>query len=169
MSDHKARGEKLFEKLRRTRPLVGLYVSGADWAGRLEPLALLAARLLLARVFLLSGLTKWDGFLIRDDVYYLFADEYFAKYNLPAAFTNTFAVASSIAEIALPLFLIIGLGTRAAALGLLMMTLVIQVFVYPEAWWPVHAWWAALAGLIIAVGPGALSLDRFLWLDKSRL
>jgi putative oxidoreductase len=142
-----------------------LYRSGAAVASQMQWVALFAGRLLVARVFLLSGLTKWDGLSIRDDTFYLFANEYFPRYALPQALTNAFAVASSIGEIALPVLLVLGLFTRAAALGLLGMTLVIQIFVYPEAWWAVHAWWVGVLFLIIAHGPGAASLDRRIGLD----
>lgn len=142
-----------------------IYAAAAKMMAKLDWLALLGARLLVARVFLLSGLTKWNGLTIRDDTFYLFADEYFARYALPTPLINTFAVLSSVAEIALPVLLIAGLFTRAAALGLLVMTLVIQIFVYPDAWWNVHAWWTAVLLLILVSGPGAASLDRRLKLD----
>lgn len=143
-----------------------LYQRAARLASNLQWLALLAARLLVARVFLLSGLTKWDGLTIREDTYYLFADEYFSKYALPAPVIASFATAASIAEIVLPLLLAAGLLTRAAALGLLAMTLVIQLFVYSDAWWTVHAWWSALLALLIAFGPGVASVDHKLKLDR---
>ncbi len=145
--------------------LRAFYRGGAGFAAKCESLALLGARLLIARVFLLSGLTKWDGLTIREDTFYLFADGYFARYALPPAVVNIFAVAASVAEIALPALLIVGLFTRAAALGLVAMTLVIQIFVYPDAWWTVHVWWTAVLILIVARGPGALSADRRLKLD----
>jgi putative oxidoreductase len=149
----------LFERARR------LYQRAAHLASNLQWLALLSARLLVARVFLLSGLTKWNGLTIREDTYYLFADEYFSKYALPAPVIASFASAASIAEIVLPLLLAVGLLTRAAAFGLLTMTLIIQLFVYPDAWWTVHAWWSALLALLVAFGPGAASVDRKLKLD----
>lgn len=142
-----------------------LYGQAAKAAGKLDWLALLGARFLVARVFLLSGLTKWDGLTIREDTFYLFADEYFARYALPAPLINVFAVVASIAEVSLPVLLILGLFTRGAALGLLIMTLTIQIFVYPDAWWTVHAWWTAVLLLIVVSGPGAGSLDRRLKLD----
>lgn len=145
--------------------LRALYQKAATLAATLNWAALLGARLLVARVFLLSGLTKWDGLTIREDTFYLFADEYFARYALPTPLINVFAVMASLAEIALPALLILGLFTRGAALGLLVMTLTIQIFVYPDAWWNVHAWWAALLLLIVVNGPGAASLDRRLKLD----
>jgi putative oxidoreductase len=146
-------------------PLLNLYAGFARAASSLKWLGLLGARLLVARVFLLSGLTKWDGLTIREDTFYLFADEYFAKYALPSPLINTFAVAASIAEIVLPVLLILGLFTRAAALGLLAMTLVIQIFVYQDAWWNVHAWWAVVLVLLVTHGAGGASLDRRLKFD----
>lgn len=145
--------------------LLAIYRGAAGAAAKLESVALLGARLLIARVFLLSGLTKWDGLTIREDTFYLFADEYFAKYALPPAVVNGFAVAASVAEVALPVLLIVGVFTRAAALGLLVMTLVIQIFVYPDAWWTVHVWWVTVLVLIVVRGPGVLSADRRLKLD----
>jgi putative oxidoreductase len=134
-------------------------------AGAIDAVALLAGRLLLARTFLLSGLTKWNGFTIRDDTFYLFSDEYFGSYGLPQGFTDAMAIAASFGEIILPLLLILGLFTRMAATGILLMTLVIQIFVYPDAWWTVHAWWATVALLLMARGPGRVSLDRLLRID----
>jgi putative oxidoreductase len=58
--------------------------------------------------------------------------------------------------------LVIGLASRLSALGLSMMTLVIQLFVYPDGWHE-HVLWFALLLLIIARGPGALSLDHLIW------
>jgi putative oxidoreductase len=131
----------------------------------LDGIALLSARLLLARTFLLSGLTKWDGMTLRDDTFYLFSDEYFGRYGLPQSITDAMAVAASVGEIVLPALLIVGLFTRLAAAGILAMALVIQIFVYPDAWWTVHAWWTVVAILLMANGPGRISLDRLMRLD----
>jgi putative oxidoreductase len=60
----------------------------------------------------------------------------------------------------LPILLALGLFTRLSAFVLLAMTIVIQIFVYPDAWWTAHAYWAALLVILIARGPGAISLDR---------
>ena len=56
----------------------------------------------------------------------------------------------------------LGLGTRLAALALLGMTMVIQIFVYPEAWWSVHLLWVAMAAILISRGAGMFSLDALL-------
>jgi putative oxidoreductase len=68
---------------------------------------------------------------------------------------------SAVAEHVFPLLLIIGLATRFAALALLFMTAVIEIFVYPDAW-PTHGAWAACFLLIIARGPGVCSLDHLI-------
>ncbi|MGB6969175.1 MAG: DoxX family protein, partial [Methyloceanibacter sp.] len=52
--------------------------------------------------------------------------------------------------------------SRLSALGLLVMTAVIQTFVYPDGW-PEHILWVAPLLLIIARGPGVISLDHLIW------
>lgn len=124
-------------------------------------LAGLALRLGLAVPFWRSGVNKWDGFLQLDPVaVLLFSSEF--KLHLPGgpyAFPAPGLVAflSGMAEIALPVLLVLGLATRFAAFGLLLMTLVIQLTV-PEGW-PVHLTWAAMALALAALGPGRISLD----------
>ena len=66
-------------------------------------------------------------------------------------------------ELVLPPLLLLGFLTRLSALGLLAMTIVIQLFVYPDAWWTAHAYWTALLIVLIARGPGAISLDRLIF------
>ena len=65
------------------------------------------------------------------------------------------------AEHLFPVLLVLGLFTRLSAAALLGMTLVIQVFVYPDAW-PTHLSWAGLMLPLIALGGGSISLDRLL-------
>lgn len=122
-------------------------------------------RVALAVPFLKSGLTKWAGFLsLSPAAVFLFADEFklhiFGQtYGLPAP--TIVAFLDGVAEIVLPILLIAGLATRFSAFGLLVMTGVIQLVV-PEGWANFHLPWAALAVAIIAVGPGALSVDRLI-------
>jgi putative oxidoreductase len=78
------------------------------------------------------------------------------------------AYAATLAEHLFPVLLVLGLMTRFSALALLVMTAVIQVFVYPGAW-PTHGLWAAAFLLLIARGPGALSLDHATGLDPASL
>jgi putative oxidoreductase len=139
-------------------------VSG--WLARLaEIVAPPVLRIALAAPFFKSGMTKWDGFLsLSPAAEFLFEDEFklhvFGQaydFPLPAAF----AYLDSVAEIVLPVLLILGLATRFSALGLLVMTGVIQLVV-PEGWANFHLPWAGLALAILALGPGPLSLDQVL-------
>jgi putative oxidoreductase len=120
-------------------------------------------RVALAVPFLKSGLTKWDGFLsLSPAASYLFEDEFKLHlfghaYGFPVP--GLFAYLDGIAEIMLPLLLIVGLATRFSALALLVMTAVIQVVV-PDGWANFHLPWAGLAVAIMALGPGRLSLDH---------
>lgn len=67
---------------------------------------------------------------------------------------------ATLGEFILPILLVLGLFTRLSALGLLAMTLVIQIFVFPNAWWSTHALWTALLVYLVARGGGAWSLDH---------
>lgn len=123
-----------------------------------DTLLLLGARIALAAIFFQSGRTKVDGLLtITDGTYTLFSDEY----KVPLLPPDLAAHLAVHAEHALPVLLVLGLFTRAAALGLLGMTAVIQTFVYPQAW-PTHLAWAVLALLLVGRGGGRAALDRAL-------
>ena len=96
---------------------------------------------------------------VGEDGLLLFQEEY-APPRIPPAWAAKLA---AIAEHVLPALILIGLATRLSALALLGMTLVIQVFVYPDAW-PTHLSWAALMLYLAGRGAGSLSLDRWLGL-----
>lgn len=127
--------------------------------------ALLALRLALAVPFWRSGLTKWDGFLqLSDSARYLFAEEFrlhvFGReipYPLPALFAHL----AGIAEICLPVLLVLGFGTRYAAAGILAMTAIIQL-TEPDGWANFHLPWAAMALTLLACGPGRAALDALI-------
>ena len=108
-------------------------------------------------MFWQSGRTKVDGFAINDTARYLFAEEY----RLPLLDPALAASLAATAEHLFPLLLVLGLGTRFAAAALLAMTVVIQLFVYPDAW-ATHGTWAALLLLLVARGPGRWSLDALI-------
>ena len=142
----------------------------AGWFGRIDgliaaaapvSLAQLALRFGLALPFWRSGMSKWDGFLQLNDVaILLFTSELKlhlpgGPYDYPAPAVMAFAVAC--AEILLPTLLVLGLATRLAALGLLAMTIVIQLTV--PGGWPIHLTWAAMALAVVTWGAGRLSLD----------
>ena len=122
-------------------------------------------RVALALPFFRSGLTRWDGFLhVSDATKYLFSDLF--KLHIlggqyPIPLPGLTAGVTALAEITLPILLILGLATRFSALGLLAMTAVIQL-VQPDGWQNFHLYWAALALGIIAIGPGRLSADHLL-------
>ena len=155
-----------------------------------EDLALLLLRLLGARVFFESGLTKWNGwFDFNEQKYDLFLYEFFCpdpvregalllcdpntleyeEGSSTVALIEMLALMAGIVEILLPVLLILGLFTRVGALGLLGMALFIQLAVFPtwEHWWNPAAWWAVVFFTIFAKGPGLFSLDRLLKLEKA--
>jgi putative oxidoreductase len=116
------------------------------------------ARASIAAVFLQSGRTKVDGWLhVSDGAIELFRDEY----KLPLLSPELAAHLSAYAEHLFPVLLVLGLVTRLSALALLGMTMVIEIFVYPDAW-PTHLSWAGLLLYLISRGAGSMSIDRLL-------
>ncbi len=146
-------------------PIAAVRTGLSGSAGIATLMAPIALRIALAMPFLMSGMTKWDGFLqLAPAASYLFEDEFklhiFGQlYDMPAP--DLMALLDGFAEIVLPILLIVGLATRLSAMALLVMTGVIQLVV-PEGWANFHLPWAALAIAIIAIGPGPASLDRLL-------
>lgn len=118
----------------------------------------LVSRMSIAAIFFMSGRTKVDGLLtLTDSARELFRTEY----RLPLISPELAAYLAAYAEHLFPLLLVLGLFTRLSALALLVMTLTIQLFVYPDAW-PTHLSWAALLLYLIGRGGGMLSMDRAL-------
>ena len=141
-----------------TLRLLTLWNSLADRMHHLinDSVLALVARISIAAIFIMSGRTKVEGFLtITDSTYELFRTEY----NLPLIAPELAAHLSAYSEHLFPALLILGLFSRLSALALLGMTLVIEIFVYPDAW-PTHLSWIGLLLVIIAKGAGAVSLDR---------
>lgn len=128
-------------------------------------LPLLALRLALAIPFFKSGLTKWDGFLtLSSGARYLFEQEFklhIFNSEIPYPFPLAMATAAGIGELILPVLLILGLTTRFAALGLLLMTAIIQLTI-PEGWANFHLPWAAMALALVVFGSGRIALDPLL-------
>ena len=136
-----------------------------------DTLIALVARFSIAAVFWNSGQTKVQGFVanfvtgefqlgwprLSDSAVDLFKDEY----KLPLIAPEFAAPLAATAEHVLPLLILLGLATRFSAIGLLGMTLVIQVFVYPGAY-ATHGTWAAVLLFLIAHGPGKVSLDHWI-------
>lgn len=118
---------------------------------------LLLARIFPAVIFWRSGRTKVEGFQLNDTAVFLFQEEY----RLPLVDPAIAAGVAALAEHLLPMLLLLGLATRLSALGLLVMTLVIQLLVYPDAW-PTHGTWAVALLLLLQQGGGRFSLDPLL-------
>lgn len=123
-----------------------------------DDLIALACRFSIAGIFWLSGRTKVEGwFTLTDTTFLLFRQDY----ALPLIPPHWAAYLATTAEHVLPLLLVLGLGTRFAALAVLAMTAVIQCFVYPSAW-PTHLSWAAPMLVLLVHGPGRWSVDHAL-------
>ncbi len=136
-----------------------------------DSLIAFVGRFSIAAVFWKSGQTKIEGLAIdliggrfelgiptlADSTLMLFQYEY----QIPLLPTLLAAVLATVAEHVFPILILVGLATRFSALALLIMTLVIQVFVYPSAY-PTHGVWAAVLLYLIAKGPGALSIDHWI-------
>lgn len=122
----------------------------------------LAVRVALAVPFWRSGILKWDGFLqLNETAIDLFTQEFMlhlpgGPYPFPAPAAMAFL--SGCGEIVFPTLLVLGLATRFAGLGLLGMTMIVELTV-PDGW-PIHVTWAAMALTIMRLGPGRLSLDH---------
>lgn len=130
-----------------------------------QSLSLLALRIALAVPFFRSGLTKWDGFLsLSPGTRFLFSDEFRLHLfgaQIPYPAPILMATLAGIGEIVLPILLVAGLFTRFAALGILVMTIVIQLTI-PEGWANFHLPWAAMALALMSFGGGRIALDLLL-------
>jgi len=130
----------------------------------------LVLRVALAVPFWRSGILKWAGFLrLNDTAVALFSDEFMlhlpgGPYHFPVP--TLMAFLSGCGEIMFPVLLVLGLGTRFAGLGLLFMTLIVELTV-PDGW-PIHLTWAAMALALMAYGPGNISLDHLLCRARSQ-
>jgi putative oxidoreductase len=118
--------------------------------------------------FLKAGMTDWDGwFTLSFGVKARFGDfmlhVFGAQYPFPMP--ELMALGAGVAEVALPILLLVGLATRYAAAGLLVMTGIIQL-TFPEGWQNFHLPWAAMALAILTFGPGRIALDYALGLDR---
>ena len=149
------------------RHLIGLFARIPD------SLIGLLGRFSIAAVFWKSGQTKIQGLAIdivggefrlgvprlSDSVVDLFRDEY----RLPLLPPELAATAAALGEHLFPLLILLGLATRFSAAALLVMTLTIQLLVYPDAY-PTHGVWATVLLYLMAKGPGKLSIDR--WIER---
>lgn len=147
------------------RKLIGLTARIPD------SLIAFVGRFSIAAVFWKSGQTKIEGLAIdivsgtfdigmprlSDSAIYLFREEY----RLPLLAPELAAPMAAFAEHLFPLLILIGLATRFSAIALLVMTMTIQLLVYPDAY-PTHGVWATVLVFLIAKGPGVLSVDHLI-------
>ncbi len=156
MDQYAARGEPV-----RTAGLLVDKASQLVQRVAVPSLVQLVMRVALAVPFWKSGILKWTGFLqLSDTAVTLFTDEFMlhlpgGPYHYPVPAVMAFL--SGCGEITFPVLLVLGLATRFAALGLLFMTLIVELTV-PDGW-PIHLTWAAMALGIMAWGPGRVSVD----------
>lgn len=138
-----------------------------------DSLIALIGRFSIAAIFWKSGQTKIEGFAVdivsgefqlgwphlSESALELFRSEY----HLPLLPPELAAPMAAFGEHFFPILILLGLATRFSALALLVMTLTIQIFVYPDAY-PTHGVWATVLLMLIARGPGIFSIDH--WLAK---
>jgi putative oxidoreductase len=138
------------------RPLLALSGRVIRWLDGV-PYSLLAIplRFAVATVFWNSAMTKLANW---DTAIELFTEEY----KVPLLPPELAAYMAATIELTTPVLLVLGLATRPAALVLLGMTTLIEVFVYPQAW-PTHLQWSAMMLVLLCRGAGAFSVDHYLW------
>ena len=129
----------------------------------------LALRVGVSLPFWNSGVLKWEHFPteINETAVLLFSDEFKLHVfgaEIPFPFPAVTAHLVALAEVILPALLVGGLLSRVAAVGLLVMTIVIQLTI--PSGWAVHLTWAAMALAIVCYGGGKLSLDRMLGIER---
>ena len=165
------------QRARRSRSIIGLTVDSFVAACSFIPYALVAIvlRLVMARLFFLDGQTRIEGPRVPlnvQDFDFSVVLPLQVKVETFGAFLNQYAAVPvspvlgayllSYAEFILPICLLLGFGTRFAALGMLIMTALIQYYVAPGALWSVHVYWAAILLVLLSRGPGPISVDAII-------
>lgn len=164
-------------RARRSRSITGTLIRSFVAACAFIPYALVALvlRLAMARVFFLDGQTRVEGPLVPVDVHgfdfsfvlplQVKAETYTSLLTgyLPVQVPpGLIAYLVSGAEFLLPIMLVLGLGTRIAAFGLLVIAAFMQLYVMPQALWTTHVYWAAILLVLLSRGPGQLSIDHLI-------
>jgi putative oxidoreductase len=151
-------------------------------------LVALVLRLLIARVFFLDGQTRIEGPRLAYnipgfdfhgigfrglDLSMIVPTQ--AKVStvaalfdyLESAMLSTFlAYVLCFAEFALPIMLVLGVGTRFVALGLLGITVLMQLYIAPQALWTAHIYWGAILIVLMSLGAGKISVDHIVRLFR---
>ena len=165
------------QRARRSRSIIGLTVDSFVAVCSFIPYALVAIvlRLLMARLFFLDGQARIEGPRVPlnvQDFDFSVVLPLQVKVETIGAFLNQYAAVPvspvlgayllSYAEFILPICLALGFGTRFAALGMLIITALIQIYVTPDALWSVHVYWAAILLVLLSRGPGPISIDAII-------
>jgi putative oxidoreductase len=171
------------ERARRSRSVIGLMVDGFVAVCAIIPYALVALvlRLAIARAFFVDGQGRvsgpvipfdWQGFHTSLVLPLQLRVEAVTSVFMPdvALPVSPLVVAYLVAgaEFILPICLVLGFATRFAAFGLLVVTVLLQLFVVPQALWTTHIYWASVLLVLISLGPGRLSLDALIRLVARR-
>ncbi|HZT26934.1 MAG TPA: DoxX family protein [Pseudolabrys sp.] len=180
LATSKAIAERAALNARRSRSLTGAVIEGFVAVCSLIPYAFVAfgLRLLMARMFFIEGQTRIDGPHVAYSVYGFDFSAVLPAQVRPETVADFLhyttlpippvlaAYLVSYGEFILPVMLLIGLGTRFAAVCLLLMTAFFHFYVMPEALWSTDIYWGAILLVLISNGPGVLSLDHFLKLAR---
>ena len=172
-----ARAERRARRAYYPRTFTAMIVESFISACAFIPYALpaLAMRFILARIFFLSGQVMVSGPRVPVNVADFFSTSFVLPFSVKASTFDMFltqyaglplppmvaAYLASYAGFLLPVMLVLGLGTRVAALGLLIMTVMIHL-VMPEALWTSHVYWGAMLLVLMSQGPGVISADYLL-------
>jgi putative oxidoreductase len=153
-------------------------------------LVALALRIIIARVFFFDGQTRIDGPRLSYLVPGFDLHGYYIRGidlsvilpvqpkvatvaavfdSLESAMLSTFiGYVVAYAAFILPIMLVLGAGTRFVALGLVGLTVLMQLFIAPQDFWIAHIYWAAILVVLMSLGAGKISIDQVVRLIRGR-
>jgi putative oxidoreductase len=153
-------------------------------------LVALALRVVIARVFFLDGQARIDGprlsYLIPGfDIQGHYIRGFDLSVILPvqpkvamvaavfdtleSAMLSTFiGYMIAYAAFVLPIMLVLGAGTRFVALGLLALTVLMNLFIAPQSLWTAHIYWGSILIVLMSLGAGKISVDQIVRLIRGR-
>jgi len=160
-------------RARRTRSTLGIVVDSFVSACSFIPYALvaLALRFVMARLFFLDGQSLIAGPVVRFENFFMVLpaqvkaetfSAFLGQYATLPISTALAAYVVSYAEFVLPICLVLGFGTRFAALGLLIITAMIQFYAAQQVLWGMHVYWASILIVLLSLGAGQISLDHII-------
>ena len=183
LSTSAAIAKRADERARRSRSILRMTVDSFVAACQFIPYAAvaLALRIMMAKVFFFDGQSLIDGLRYSVDVQG-FNLSVLVPTQIKGEAIAALAAAHPLlplpviptgyligyAEFILPIMLLIGFGSRFAALGLLLVTALIQLYAAPEMFWSVHIYWAAILAVLVSQGPGQISFDYIVRLIAKR-